>query len=82
MPDFFHATKNQLRSQQAGADTIVYLAASEEALKYESGDFFFDRSPAAKHLWLSGTQYDDAKVDVLMKKMRSMVEDKGFRFPT
>ena len=81
MPDFYNFTKNQLRSEEAGADTIVYLAASKEALRFNSGEFFFDRQPASKHLTLAGTKYTEETVDKLMSKLRSTVQEKGFSLP-
>lgn len=81
MPSFYNATKNQLRSQEQGADTIVYLAASEEALSYTSGDFFFDRKPAVKHLWLGGTGYSIDDVDCLVSRLRSIVAERKHSLP-
>lgn len=81
MPEFYRMTKNQLRSKEQGADTIIYLAAAEEAIKFPSGEFFFDRQPAAKHLWMSGTNYTDADVEKLVKKLESILEEKGLTLP-
>lgn len=81
MPEFYRMTRNQLRSKEQGADTIVYLAVAEEALKFPTGEFFFDRKPAAKHLWMSGTNYTDEDVDKLAKELESIVEEKGFTLP-
>lgn len=81
MPDFYNFTKNQLRSEEAGADTIIYLAASEEPLKMKSGEFFFDRQPSFKHLTFAGTKYEDGTVDKLMGRLKGIVEGKGFSLP-
>lgn len=81
MPDFYNATKNQLRSEDQGADTIVYLAIANDVLSFRSGDFFFDRKPAVKHLWLGGTQYANAEVDRMMVRLGEIVTEKGFSLP-
>jgi len=40
MPDFYEKMKNRLRSAEQGADTAVWLAISDGALKHSSGLFF------------------------------------------
>ena len=40
MPDFYEKMKNKLRTVDEGADTIVWLAISEAAIKQPSGLFF------------------------------------------
>lgn len=81
MPDFYNATKNQLRSEEQGADTIVYLTVAEEVSRFKSGDFFFDRRVTPKHLWFGGTQYKQSEVDGMMTHLRQLVTDKGFKLP-
>lgn len=81
MPDFFRFTKNQLRSEEQGADSIIYLAISDEALTYPSGEFFFDRRPAVKHLWFAGTQYPDEQADALVNRLRDIIREKGYDLP-
>lgn len=81
MPEFYQATKNQLRSEEQGADGIIYLAIAEDAISYPSGEFFFDRLPAVKHLWLGGTRYADKDTDRLALRLRKIVEEKGYSLP-
>lgn len=81
MPKFYSATKDMLRTPQQGADTMVYLSVADEAIKLESGGFFFDREAVAKHLRLGGTEYDEEKVDKLVQRLRDIVEKKGFDMP-
>lgn len=78
MPQFYSALKKQLRTVQQGADTIVWLAIAEEAAKYPSGGFFFDRQPAPKHLWLGGTNYTDSMADKLAERLKAMLNASGF----
>lgn len=40
MPDFYEKMKTRLRAVEEGADTIVWLAISDAALKQGSGLFF------------------------------------------
>lgn len=40
MPEFYEKMKTRLRTVEEGADTIVWLAISDVALKQESGLFF------------------------------------------
>ena len=40
MPDFYEKMKNRLRTAEQGADTAVWLAISDAALKQPSGLFF------------------------------------------
>jgi dehydrogenase/reductase SDR family protein 12 len=49
IPGFWRVTQQILRSPAEGADTIVWLAASDRAGKW-SGRFFFDRTPRPTHL--------------------------------
>lgn len=40
MPGFYEKMKTRLRTAEEGADTLVWLALSEAALKQTSGLFF------------------------------------------
>jgi NAD(P)-dependent dehydrogenase (short-subunit alcohol dehydrogenase family) len=48
IPTFHRITRSILRTPAEGADTIVWLAASERAGR-SSGRFFFDRAPRRSH---------------------------------
>jgi hypothetical protein len=48
IPGFYRVTRAILRSPAEGADTVVWLAASEPAAE-TSGAFFFDRKPRRTH---------------------------------
>nr|CAD7426418.1 unnamed protein product [Timema monikensis] len=56
MPDFYQRMKDRLRTAEQGADTAVWLAISDTALKHPSGLFFQDRSPVPTHLPLAWTK--------------------------
>jgi NAD(P)-dependent dehydrogenase (short-subunit alcohol dehydrogenase family) len=50
LPSFYRATKKILRTPEEGADTIVWLAASEEAAS-STGRFWLDRQPHTTHVF-------------------------------
>ena len=60
-PDFYEANKGIFRTQEQGADTIVWLcAAPDEALDRQaaglgSGRFWLDRRAESEHMALSFT---------------------------
>jgi NAD(P)-dependent dehydrogenase (short-subunit alcohol dehydrogenase family) len=49
LPNFFRLSRAILRTPAEGADTVVWLAASERG-RDSSGRFFFDRAPRRTHL--------------------------------
>ncbi|XP_040195255.1 dehydrogenase/reductase SDR family member 12 [Rana temporaria] len=55
MPDFYEKMKTRLRTEEQGADTVVWLTISPAAVKHPSGLFFQDRKPVATHLPLAFT---------------------------
>ncbi|KAI5616370.1 dehydrogenase/reductase SDR family member 12 [Silurus asotus] len=56
MPDFYAKMKDKLRTEAQGADTVVWLALADAAVKHPSGLFFQDRTPVATHLPLAFTR--------------------------
>ncbi len=50
LPTFHRVTKKILRTPEEGADTIVWLAASEEAAG-STGQFWLDRQPHTTHVF-------------------------------
>lgn len=61
MPDFYSKMKDRLRTAEEGADTMLWLAISDAALKKPSGLFFQDREPVSTHLplaWTKSTQQE------------------------
>lgn len=81
MPTFYKNAKKLFRNVEEGADTIVYLSVSDEALKLGSGGFFFDRQAASKHLFLGGTEYNEEDVNKLVQRLCKIAEDKGISLP-
>jgi len=65
MPDFYEKMKNKLRTAEQGADTILWLGATDRLTQKDSGQFFRDRAHELKHFHLTGTQYKPKAVDAL-----------------
>lgn len=67
LPRFHRLTRRFLRTPAEGADTIVWLAASDEA-RGQSGGFFLDRRPRPTHLPGLGTHQPTADIDRLWQE--------------
>ncbi|CAJ0917853.1 unnamed protein product [Ranitomeya imitator] len=72
MPDFYEKMKNRLRTEEQGADTVVWLAVSPAATKHASGLFFQDRKPVSTHLPLASTQSSAADDEKLLQLLQDM----------
>lgn len=70
IPRFWQATRRILRTPAEGADTVVWLAASERAAAL-SGRFVFDRVARGTH-WLPGTRETAAKRRKLWRLVERM----------
>jgi len=67
MPEFYEQQKETLRTADQGADTVIWLAASDGVdLKRHGGEFFEDRLVVSKHLWGCWTDSSKEDVDVLI----------------
>eukprot|EP00246_Nothoceros_aenigmaticus_P007631 TRINITY_DN2158_c0_g1_i1.p1 TRINITY_DN2158_c0_g1~~TRINITY_DN2158_c0_g1_i1.p1 ORF type:complete len:326 (-),score=53.29 TRINITY_DN2158_c0_g1_i1:232-1209(-) len=64
MPQFRSRLENRLRTQEQGADTVVWLALQPNS-KLEPGGFYFDRKLAQKHLPACGTTYSAAQLNAI-----------------
>lgn len=60
-----------LRTQDEGADTIVWLALQANS-KLENGALYFDRKIAAKHLAGAGTKYTPDLVSTVVSKVHTL----------
>jgi len=77
MPDFHAKMAGKLRTEPEGADTIVWLAASDAALKSKTGQFFLDREPQGQHLplaWTSESTGDRKRFIAAMEDIRSKIK--------
>ena len=65
-----NVTPTLLRTPAEGADTVIWLAASERAAK-ASGRFFFDRIPRRTHFlpWTQETQQDRQQLWSLCERL-------------
>ena len=68
MPDFYEKMKSDLKDAPEGADTINYLAIAPFN-SLQSGEFYYDREIADKHLTISCTTYNQKQADSLMKRL-------------
>uniref|UniRef100_A0A8B9GYH0 Dehydrogenase/reductase (SDR family) member 12 n=1 Tax=Astyanax mexicanus TaxID=7994 RepID=A0A8B9GYH0_ASTMX len=74
MPDFHAKMKNKLRSEEQGADTVVWLAVSDVALRQPSGLFFQDRKAVPTHLPLALSKSSPAEEEKLMNTLEQLAE--------
>lgn len=74
MPDFYEEQQRTLRTEEEGADTIVWMAASktfEDKNKINNGKFWFDRRPVRTNLPLSGTDLNESDRELLWQSIQS-----------
>lgn len=71
LPGFYRATRPLLRTPGQGADTIVWLAASDRA-RLTTGEFWHDRAPRPTH-YLSSTRETEAERDLLWRECERLV---------
>jgi dehydrogenase/reductase SDR family protein 12 len=60
-----------MRTLEEGADTITWLGLQPNA-KLQSGEFYFDRKVAAKHIPGCGMMYAPELVETVVSKVRSL----------
>jgi dehydrogenase/reductase SDR family protein 12 len=72
MPDFYERFKDNLRTIEQGADTIVWLTLRDPK-HLVSGEFYCDRAIETKHLPMSCTAHSPKSVTLLMEKLNSMI---------
>ncbi|NP_001087650.1 dehydrogenase/reductase (SDR family) member 12 L homeolog [Xenopus laevis] len=72
MPDFYEKMKNRLRTEEQGADTVVWLGISSSAKKHPSGLFFQDRKPVSTHLPFALTHSSHGDEEKLMESLKEL----------
>ncbi|KAF7709781.1 dehydrogenase/reductase SDR family member 12 [Silurus meridionalis] len=72
MPDFYAKMKDKLRTEAQGADTVVWLALADAAVKHPSGLFFQDRTPVATHLPLAFTRSSSSEENEFMNMLERL----------
>lgn len=72
MPQFYEKMKNKLRTVEQGADTLIWLAISAEAVKQNSGLFYQDRVAVPTHLPLAWTKSSQEDCEKLMSKLNEI----------
>ncbi|XP_063300921.1 dehydrogenase/reductase SDR family member 12 [Pelobates fuscus] len=72
MPDFYEKMKNRLRTEDQGADTVIWLSLSPASIKHPSGLFFQDRKPVSTHLPLASTQSSPGDEEKLLETLEEL----------
>ena len=70
LPVFYELTKYILRTPKAGADTIIWLACSEEA-ETINGGFWFDREKQPINI-IENTINSDEEINILMNNLMKL----------
>ncbi|XP_022093224.1 dehydrogenase/reductase SDR family member 12-like [Acanthaster planci] len=61
----------RFKTPAEGADTVVWLAASEGAVQQTSGQFYFDRKATSSHKW-DFTRSTEAEEQQMMEKLEEL----------
>lgn len=68
MPSFYETFKKKLRTPEQGADTMLWLAGTQNLdPQKQSGEFFRDRQIEIKHFCISDTKYSKEEAEDLWK---------------
>lgn len=71
LPGFSEKLSGRLRTNEEGADTVIWLALQPKE-KLVSGAFYFDRAEAPKHLKFGGTAGSHSLIDPIVDSLRSL----------
>ncbi|CAL9100875.1 unnamed protein product [Musa textilis] len=71
LPGFSERLSGKLRTNNEGADTVIWLALQPKE-KLKSGAFYFDRAEAPKHLLFAGTARSHAGIHAIVDSLRSL----------
>ncbi|GAB2213008.1 hypothetical protein Drorol1_Dr00021019 [Drosera rotundifolia] len=71
LPGFSKALSGKLRTNEEGADTVIWLALQPQE-KLVSGAFYFDRFVAPKHLTFGATASSHVFIDSIHNTLRSL----------
>ncbi|XP_050105377.1 uncharacterized protein LOC126585024 [Malus sylvestris] len=71
LPSFSKALSGKLRTNEQGADTVIWLALQPKE-KLVSGAFYFDRAEAPKHLLFAATSRSHTEIDSIYDTLSSL----------
>ncbi len=75
MPGFYEKMKDELRTAEQGADTIVWAVVCEKARKeFPNGSFFEDRNAASEHLPLAGTRSSEKARNLFIQNLNALIK--------
>ncbi|XP_076454180.1 dehydrogenase/reductase SDR family member 12-like [Babylonia areolata] len=72
IPGFYNKMKDKLRTEEQGADTLVWLAVAKGVTQHPSGLFFQDRKVVPVHLPLAWTRSSPQEHEKLMEILDSL----------
>ncbi|XP_042442276.1 dehydrogenase/reductase SDR family member 12-like [Zingiber officinale] len=73
LPGLSKRLSGNLRTNEEGADTVIWLALQPKE-KLKSGAFYFDRMEAPKHLRFAGTASSHVAIDAIVRDLRSLCD--------
>ena len=77
MPEFYEKMKNQLRTAEQGADTIIWAVVAERVRsEFPNGSFFEDRQAVSEHLPLSGTRSSEKARNLFIENLNVLIKSK------
>jgi dehydrogenase/reductase SDR family member 12 len=71
MTNYYIRLSGNMRTNDEGADTVVWLALQPKE-KLATGAFYFDRAEAPKHLKFAGTAASHAQINSIVDSIRSI----------
>ncbi|GJN38717.1 hypothetical protein PR202_gb27785 [Eleusine coracana subsp. coracana] len=71
LPGFSEKLSGKLRSNDEGADTVIWLAL-QPTEKLATGAFYFDRAEAPKHLKFAGTAASHSQINSIVNNIMSI----------
>ncbi|OEL35756.1 Dehydrogenase/reductase SDR family member 12, partial [Dichanthelium oligosanthes] len=71
LPGLSEKLSGNLRTNDEGADTVIWLALQPKE-KLSSGAFYFDRAEAPKHLKFAGTAESHSQINSIVDSIRSI----------
>eukprot|EP00052_Salpingoeca_macrocollata_P001546 m.26170 g.26170 ORF g.26170 m.26170 type:complete len:323 (-) comp11476_c3_seq1:36-1004(-) len=75
LPEFYEKMKDDLRTPEQGADSMVWLALAKDIPSELKGGFIQDRESVSKHIPLAWTKNSQAEADALMQWLKNKAQE-------